>query len=649
MTRISKPEGVLLIVIVAALAVLLWNYLLRVVAMPDELRYIPPEASLFVVASSASTLWEATAPHVENSFRETKDNLTEQTKETPPREAAQGIVKFLKEKELSMNSYEDLEKYGIDPRRKIVFGILEWKDLIAVIPIKKLNDFQATLQKLTRSEAESAVDLKTGKGIYTLVKIGNLFLGKPEKNIALVATSISAVQRALADPEENLRYYRNSDALHRGFAGLIPSYPLQKGAWIMAHLRPPTQARYNLLGNVNMVLSIDGSRVRLGCRTRLEAGEAQVVRRLIEEDPSGEDSIMSIPDGINAALLLRDRYLPYFLSFLNRYGSNQVEEVLDPLSREILEEVAKFVSPTEVAILYLGLRGSIPELALAVRMNEEDARSLVFKLQGRTQISRDRRIIEQASTEYLDPTKRKTLSGSEDRHATPEGQQGDSAKPLPKADSGRTESESDSQRAAAARFADPQTLVSSGHLSAGPNTFWVRYHVGPKGLENPTFNRQDFSGISHRFVEGGQEFNYLLPVLTDEDFRYGLTEERRKQVDETALRQNLYRVCSTYIGGLLLIGTDADTVRALVKRHIGGAQYIRAQEVYRELGMAGAKIYLDANPRHLVDDGLLHPSSEVSNDIKDCLSDLGQYSSMFFIVETEERENDLLLNLVLKK
>lgn len=648
--RHKRPEVVFGVVLAAVLAALLWNYVLRAAAIPPELRYVPPDASAFAIASSATTLWKAADPHVGKFFRDqgAGQNRNRGEEATPMREAADAIVSLLRDRKLVVRSPEELRGHGIDPERRIVVALVR-EDLIAVIPLADGGLFRTALRTLLDPPEVSEAVITTGSDEHAVAKFGAVEVAFPEAGIAVVATSEPALISALADPDANLRYFRDNDALQLRLAAITPPRLSSNDAWIKANVRLTSLAGAGL-GDMSAIAVVAADSIRVRARAAVNVGEARLLRRAVEEELPAGAAIRTVPDGTNAAIVLRDRHLAYFLAFLDRHGAGPLEETFGALAAQLAQEVARLPSPTEVGLLYLGLRGSIPEIGIVARMDPQDAETMVFQLQRRSQLGRDRRLIERASAQFARGTQETPAPDG----SLPQSQQveqsvasGSSAERAPAPGAG--EPPPPRGGAPAGKLVDPKLLVGAGYLMDASPSFWSRYRVTGNKLEDAKFSTADFAGPRYRVREQRYELVYLLPPVGDDDVRYGVAASDREKISESDLRNDRYRLCTTYLDGLLILGTDADTVRALVARRVGATENARIRDAHRDTRVPGAKLTVDVNPRQLADDGLLHPHTEIGANAKRYLSDLQAYRSFFLLAAPDEAKSQVVLELGLAR
>lgn len=300
-----------------------------------------------------------------------------------------------------------------------------------------------------------------------------------------------------------------------------------------------------------------------------------------------------------------DPALPDYLRLLSSIiSAESLADLRSIIPAFLVDEIADAASLRGMSLTLSDESKRLPGFVLGLQLAPDDASDLVFRLQRRLRIERDRQVLKAAAERYraqmADSTKTSTPATGSD-------------------------------------------LVLAGLLSEQRDPLWSRYRFDD-GVVSPTapIELRDFDRPSYVTAHGEHKLQYLLPPFTVDDVNYRLTEDERSSVSASDLEQDKYRTTSGYVGGTLWIGNDAEVLANWLDRlSSAGARVAYDSVVARMEGIGGAKFALFVQPREFLEAGQLHPDPRVNRETRRFLMDFRHYRAMMVTIGANDHEREI--------
>jgi hypothetical protein len=514
---------------------------------------------------------------------------------------ADKIKKSLNKKRIVLQGPEDLPALGIDPESNAAVATVKDGNnsfFVWVVPLMDAEKFKEALAKYQGSQVETVP--KDDSPHHHLFKSGNLYLGLGGDKTALLSNDAKLLQRILDTQDQNLAYFRSSDRLVRGFAGLVPGGQGASESWLRGSVNIADSSAY-LIQGVQFVFSMDSRQALFRARLVLQGGRSELAVRLLTE-PQVENSLADqVLRRSNGAAVLADDSLSYVLRYLSSNAAAEELAGFNAMFPGLLDELHMTASLRQMSVAASEENEQVPGIILGLRMSSEEAEKLVFHLQSSLRLKRDQEILRAAAELY---GKTAHTAGQ-----TPIG-----------------------------------VLLGGWFLSDERDPLWSRYvFKGDEAVLNPALSHQDFANSTYRKEQAQFVLQYILPPVTDDDIAYRLQEA--ENVDYKELKQDKYRLCSCYFGQTLWLGNDADVLYRwlnLLRRPDAGANYSDATAYTKDARRA--KLILLVRPRELLDSGQLYPDPEVNKQTHLFLSDVSQYQVLLVWASTNVTEREVYVS-----
>lgn len=606
--RKYQLEYVFLGACLAVLAATVYNLVLQHLAVPATMRYVPPESSVYAFTSSLRSIWDAADPHVGGFFRAVSpaNGKRKATGTGPVTALAQAIKKTLRDEGLHISRIDDLAALGIDPDAAAAVAVVraDGTGFIAVIPVVSEEKFLETAGKLFGGKVDASKSrLQLGNRDYMVYKRGAFYITFPGDSTALVTDDEGLIPRALNHSEANLAFFRSSDHTIRNFTQLLLGYEVRPKAWVKGSATLGPTAR-----GLQFVVSFTSDRVLVRGRIAPPVGQSRHLQKAVARGQLELASLRQEMGSTSMAAVLVDPAASYYFGLLERQIGNDLKSQFQQLFPGVWEQLEKRDTATRVSLAVSGEAKSVPDVLLGVQMPQVDAQDLVFKLQSKLRLDRDTQILDSAFEQ-----RRKNF------------------------DDGTKRDES------------PVTLVSEKLLSDERDPLWSRYRKVKGAITAvPPLTPSDFANSTYVKEHDGYMLRFILPPMTDDDFRYRLSDEAKGQVSERDLRADRHRLCSVYWEGTLWFGNDAERLLWWLNRQKASGANVDLDDAIRIAGNSlRSKVTLFLHPRQLLEQGLLHPDPRVNEATNKYLSDIDHYRAVLLTIAPDENEREFHVGITL--
>ncbi|MDX1812820.1 MAG: hypothetical protein R3240_12765, partial [Gammaproteobacteria bacterium] len=235
---------------------------------------------------------------------------------------------------------------------------------------------------------------------YEGISIDNddLMLIFADSKTAIISTNRETLENAMEDTQRNLDFYRNWDALIQDFSTIGHNLK-STDSILIGGIRSPG---IPLTTHVPVAIRIGLDQLQFSTAINIDHWNMRLLERFTNYSADPLDSTVTIPEGTGAGVVLTDDYLNYYLAFLFDYVKDAPEFLKKYLGnfQVVLEELANTSTVESVGLYLVGMDDGIPELAMAVRTDKNAADNLLFQLQKKLRVERDKVILKNALTDY---------------------------------------------------------------------------------------------------------------------------------------------------------------------------------------------------------------------------------------------------------
>jgi len=605
--RKYHPEYLFLAACVAVVAAMLYDVALQVSAVPAVMRYVPPESSAYAFTPSLRSLWVASDPHVGRFFRAVlpPNDKGDCEKAGVATCRAQDIKEKLRKSGIALAQVDDLIPLGIDPDRAAAVAVVKGRagpSPLFAVPILSEQGFLDAAGKFFEEKAAPPGERLSVDGhVYTVHKRGAWFIVFPGGSTAILARDKGLFPRALMDSEGNLAYFRSGDHVIRSFDQLMPGYEVRPDAWIKGSADLGPVAR-----SLRFAVAIDGERMLIRTKIMPPVGQSRDLQKVLARgDAELASLIPSMSQGNLSAVLVDSSFSSYFRMFEKQMGGSR-KSPLEEYFPGVMEELEKADKATRLSLAIGPDPKAVPDVLLGLELAQADAEDLVFRVQSKLRFKRDAQILDAALKQREKDT-------------------------------------------GAAQDLSPAALVAEKRLSAERDALWPRYRrVQGAFKSDPPLARPDFANSSYQREEGGYALRFILPPMTDDDFKYRVSEDDRKGASEAELKTDKYRLCSIYSQGTLWLGNDANGLRRWLDRLQSSRVNADLEDASRVAGNSlRSKLTLFLHPRQLLEQGVLHPDPRVNTSARRDLSELDGYRVVLLTVAADPAEQELYAAITL--
>jgi hypothetical protein len=597
----AKTHIVEVVAIVASIAVAAgtaYNVWMRHLAIPAVLRYVPPDSAGYVFTASLRSLWNSANPHVGSFFEDHPKSEKAADAEGVMRTAASALKKRVVEAGLTITRPDDLLTAGIDPDgAAAIAGVMG--DDVLILPLADKEKFlNAARRFLVKAQPDARAAGQEPPPSGPFERIGRWFVAFPGSGSVVLATDENVLGNCLSAPAANLEFFRSRDDVVRAFASLMtPTEQFGRG-WLRGAVNVGMAS-----GPLFFSLVMHPDRMRIRADFRIPDSRSKHLEKLVERgnvEPAAAARALAYT---NLAIMVADPALPLYLRLLRKEMPGNAQSSLGTLYQELLRELERH-DVHQVSISAGTDASGVPDIVLGINMDKAGADDLLFRLQKYTRIERDTKILRSARDEY-----RRSI-GSADAPIT------------------------------------TAQLVQSPDFDAD-RRFFTRYKPnGDSFFPDPPLNPADFRNERYRKKVDEHEIAFLLPPITDVDFRYRLSPETIKRVSREDLQSDRHRVGAVHANGTLWIGNDADVLSRWMRTRASAGQAASWKTLeYIVDSKRPSKVTMLANPPQLLEQALLHPDPAVGELANRMLTEIQQYRVLLLVLAAREGERTLRAEL----
>lgn len=461
-----------------------------------------------------------------------------------------------------------------------------------------------------------------------------------EERWAIITNSDEALAAALAEPERNLAYHRNSDTLRSLLASFYQSESNTQStsSSLAGSIRIPW---IYSTSPVTFNLEVTPARLSLELDLDLPHGSITLFDRLTRSSANDQASEF-VPYGAKVALALADTHLAYYIRYLFKYVDGAFDRAESNIGH--FAEAVRMLSDADsfeaLTLIVPELREGVPELALVAKLNNpEVAQQVILDLKRQLRRDRDVEILEQAYGRYTRINNKPPADVSTLYEVVGEPVNGDH------------------------------------YLVPEPHDTWASYSIEGDEvvlleLPNDIFSTDSYV-LDSKLIDatGGMastsiSLHYLSPPVTDNDFQYlyddlredetdqlGAESEVLKDRERDALRADVNRLCAAYSSetGSLWIGSNVEVLKNIFrsgahKRQSG--RYSAAKEIAGKSDTPKGALF--AHTGWVLDQALAHPDEKIV-EWANQLIDLSDYKQLLVTITAREDRNGIEARIELLK
>jgi hypothetical protein len=606
---LRRPETVLFAFACAVVCAALLNLGLQKAAVPNTMRYVPPQSIAYLVTAPIEIYRTGLGPHLQDYLRGryaasgAAASTVAQLSDPSASGAARGRPSPLHER-------------GVDPDGQASLAVVEDGREVHFITAIPLSDRARFLKSLERDSGKPVVELRAGAASAPsgLLQSGRTIIGFGDDGAALMSSSADAVRSVQATQAANLAYFQSSDWHRRVLTAKLPGRYARAPAWLRGNLRVPAFAALvvgpgtaaETLSDLQFTIAADERSLDIEARALLPDGQAGA--QLLAPAPPRADKAARVLERSEAAFSAGDRSLAYLLRYLSAGGASGPLADFERLFPGLLDELRATEGLAEISLAASDPLLRVPGVVFGMALPTGRADKLVFELQASLRAKRDREILRLAADAY-----RAQASLVESSPVT------------------------------------TQALQQAGMLGDARDPLWKRYvAANERAVPKPALAPRDFENASYvKRGPGDTVLRYVMPPVTDDDVRYRFARQR-SEIDAEDLKRDKYRLASAYADGTLWLGNDAEVLGTWLERLKQppiSSDY--AEAAARHGGLVDAKLNLLLLPRQLLEASQLYPDDEVNRKARDLLSDVRQYRTALiaFTPHAREREIHVLVSL----
>lgn len=614
-----------------------YSFMLRLVLLPTDLKYVPADSGIVGVSGPISNIWDGVKHHFDRILNE------------PDREGmlAQTLLKIsdlLKESEIEISNKTDLEEHGIDIANGVTFAVTD-DAFVVVVPS---SDGEAITKLLTTvfDEEPDKHDCRDEDGVLDGVKaIGRMYVAYPEEASVLVSNSCDFLRRSLHRSDQNLAFMRSDlgfyDVLRRqlnrplhGGAGLViyaRNIPQGVSDWIVSTLggeSVETEGRIPIDTTMGFALDLLPEQITASLHLGFNRFRLRTLNNILAK-PNPVLPWQQFVDQNHATMLVvRDTHLPEYL--------DAIQEKFDLQSSRfgsILTNLSKSAGLRQLVVSTTGITDGLPGIIFGIWGDDRDLDTLVFNTQQDLRNARDQIVLTKAlASETPTPSGETTGSSATDEI---------------------TGGASDSGLALANQDSNVKALIESGKLVAEPGLWLRRFSIlegSPRlvrELVPADFEKADymtsFEGHDIRSLKDAT-LRYLEPEFTVNDLKYRVDNDALDESGRALLLSNRYRLSSVRRSGVLWISSDQEQLKKLIHRWDGTSEGENVTPTYRrKIRDLDPKIELSIDTLQLIEQGLLSEVQGIHDVVEDLLLDLRYHEDVALMFNGDAKEQEARL------
>lgn len=570
--RIPAPLRPLVVFVVSTFVLLLTilgSRISRLGALPDEIEFMPKENNLLLIATSLEEAWEAVETHFGPVI---SDTSRDGTLGSFFREVDESLLG----RELEIRSPTDLEAYGIDPDRPLLWS-LQFEDpdqepeAIIAVPVldqAAFLEFAGRLSELDRSA--DPILLQQGDRVVAATEFEDeLYIAFARDDLALVAGSPRQLERGLFNNAGNRAHFKEDDLLYQSIGG----------GWFQH--RPELFVYWGkgvipAFGRGTSAVSLDGQRLVVDNRFQVNRKTLTVFEELTRPGTPIDWAAM-LPESSSAGLYFADSALSRHLDFV--LGLDAFAATSESAYGSLLQLLREIGGLRQLSVAVTGYRDGLPDLLMGLWGDREELETTLRDIQVRLKQERDLELLERALAAWH----------AQDREAAPSGS---------------------------------AEMEAAGLLEAEDPPLLERYRIIDGRVEAAALSTGDFTGPGYSRQFNGIDVSFLLPPRTANDLRY---LDSPADLQAEVYMSDRFRLASSFIDGVLWVATDIRDLAELTSGRVEPHSSLSATLPFRRIASDWGpehklQVFFDVDS--LINIGLLSAESQIDDALKGYLLDL---------------------------
>jgi len=376
--RLSRVEimGIATIGLILGLA---YSRLLRILAVPNVMRYVPEENGALVASGDIASLYQAFDAHFP---------------ELVAKNGANELAKFQAEAGIDKRAGILVSTPGIFDRlsplvwRKGVHfdqQALEKKTYLAVVPLADRAAFLKSLgDQFPNGPKRSTIDGASGR--FEVLGYGDsLLVALPETQTALISNSRALLERSLLRQQSNLEHARNNDGLYHALRQYLRRPMLSGPSLLVAEEQDPATLR-----RADTVLAFGDTSIDLNSHLDFANRQIAVVENVFRPAPAPELWAASLPYRTAAALTLQDDALARYLRFISQF--DDARRSLEEWYGGLLWRLQNVSQLRRVTLAVTGYEDGLPDLLAGFWGDTHEIESIFAQMRAEFQQARAREL-----------------------------------------------------------------------------------------------------------------------------------------------------------------------------------------------------------------------------------------------------------------
>jgi hypothetical protein len=597
----SRPRLAAAVAATVALA-LLFAIAVRAQLLPAELQYIPPENTLLIAGGRIDQLWPAVEAHFGRSIRDgQKDSIFSDL--TDP-------AKRYQDKNAPVNSLEALGRQGIDTARGFLYSVYRESDspseYVLVVPVTDSNKFVDFLRQTSDGGKVATQTIGSGAEQQSVVRVGDKYVARPEAGLAVVASSVTMLERSLLRRDRNLAQARSNDTFFDGARRLVRGRLLRSATTFVFWQPQDVPA----IRSAVAALRFDDDAIDVVADFDVTSGSVRVIDDVFEGPPPSEPWTDRLPQSTPLVLAVEDTAIARYLRFLSTFAD--AGEFMRKNYGGIFAELQHVDGLRRLVTAVTGYHDGVPDILLGIWGEPDAIRARMSGVRRRLQERRDRALLKSVLATVPSDI------------------------PI-------------------SSFAN---LVADGYLDPEPDSPWGRYALKDREIVKVELRDQDFANAAYVRRANGSTIEYLTPRLTDNDLRYRAEIQPAEYGDapinyeayEASVKSDRYRMAYVVGDGVFWLATDVPQLEAVLARPSGTRASLSDSELFHQLSLdqrsSKMRMYVDIDTWiHL---GFLTTASGVSDNLRTLFRDL-QYQAGVSINLTARRADQARISMRIRR
>jgi hypothetical protein len=594
-----------------------YSRLARAYVLARDLQYIPPQATIIAAIGHPRDLWSAIDEQFGRAIRDTsRDGYLASTFRT--------TATNCKDKGFPINNVDDLEKYGLDIDRGMLFCVLasegatdEKEERIAVIHIVDREKFlqfigqtqllQSVLGTGNRNVGRHECEHSNSTRVHVTSLADGTAFTEPTTGTLILGNSCFAVLRSLSDTAGNLRYQRTLDSLYEAALTDLRQ-PLESGPAVFLFWRPGTNDRsIPFLANASIAVKVRKRELTITGQVAVTDNQVRIIDDLLKAPPTEVPWSRYLPSQIPGLIVGRDWQ---FSEYSRLFGTFDPSEEYKAYG-DFLATIQAASGVRQLVFSALDYRSAILSGALGLWGDPGQLASIVQTARSTLREQRDEFIIEAATTQF-----RKLNS-------------------IP-----------------AETAISIEQLRNSQLLTKENPDLFERYSQDRSVDSGKFLSAEDFKNESYEKLYRGWRILFIAPPFTTNDLTYGFSGEvvaktiqnktTTGEVESTILRSNRFRLAGVLIDDTLWVSTEETSLEKIIDAYI---DHGREEDEFARTPLARyvqkkPKVQIILNIPVMISQGLLNPDKQASDFTRRILMDFQEHdvAVINFSVERETQK-----------